>query len=112
MMLKAVWACALGVPFAAMPALAQTIPEPQTAEADATLIGLPIFSIDGKELGRMTEFVVDDGEIILIAEIERPLGFGPTIVVIPAGMVERTADRIKLKITAGQVWGRLVGHRH
>ena len=110
-MLKTLLAGTFALVIAAVPGLTQTTPDPQAFKADVTLIGLPIFSNDGKELGRVTEVGVDDGEAILIAEIERPLGLGPNILAIPAHMIERKADRIRLNITANQVRAMAAGRR-
>ena len=111
-MLRALLAGMLAVTLAAMPAAAQTLLEPPAAQVNAALIGLPIFSSDGEELGRATEVGMYDGEAILIAEIERLLGIGSTLVAIPAHMIELRADRIRLTITASQVRDTLAGPRH
>lgn len=42
--------------------------------ASAALVGLPVFTSDGREIGRITEVVRQPREPMLLAEIERPGG--------------------------------------
>jgi hypothetical protein len=81
----------------------------RTAEIHRGLVGLPIRSSDGQAIGLVTEAALDDGEAIVIGEIERPLGLGPDIVVIPVEMFANKGDHIELTLTAEQVRDRLAG---
>ena len=84
--------------------------EPQEApatEIDQGVVGLPIRSSDDQQIGLVTEAGIDDGEAILIAEIDRPLGIGHDLVVIPTEMFVNKGDHIELTITAEQVRDRL-----
>jgi len=81
--------------------------EAPAAEIDRGVVGLPIHTSDGHEIGLVTEAGIDDGEAILIGEIERPLGLGPDVVVITKEMFVNRGDHIELTITAEQVRDRL-----
>lgn len=86
------------------PAMSQHRQGPSAAQADNALIGLPIFSSDGEQIGKVVEIGIDDDDqALVVAEIERPLGFGADAVAIPTGMFVQRADRIELTITAAQV---------
>ena len=63
-------------------------------------------------MGRVTEVGIDDGQAILIAEIERPLGIGADPVAIPVEMFARKGDRVELSITAVEVRDRLARPEH
>jgi len=76
-------------------------------EIDRGVIGLPIHTSDGHEIGLVTEAGIDDGEAILIGEIERPLGIGVDVVVITSEMFVDRGDHIELTLTAEQVGVRL-----
>ena len=103
----------LALALAVMPAMAQegVTQEPKTTQLDATTVGLPIFSSDGKKLGQVVANGMADDGPVLLAEIERPLGIGPIIVAVPTNMIELRADRIELTITAIQVRNKLSGRR-
>jgi PRC-barrel domain len=71
-------------------------------------IGLAVFSSDGKQLGKVVAAGIDeDDQPVLVVEIERPLGFGPHSVAIPAYMFVRKSNQIILTITAKEVADRL-----
>ena len=112
-MLRTFLAGALALFPVVMPATAQVgaIREPPAVQPDATTIGFPIFSSDGKKLGRIVQVGVADDGPVLLAEIERPLGLGSIIVAVPTTMIERRTNRIKLTITALQVRDKLNGRR-
>ena len=76
-------------------------------EIDRRVVGLPIHTPDGHEIGVVTEAGIDDGEAILIGEIERPLGIGVDVVVITREMFVNRGDHIELTITDEQVGVRL-----
>ena len=85
----------------------QAAQESSATEIDQGVVGLPIHTSDGHEIGLVTEAGIDDGEPILIGEIERPLGLGPDVVVITSEMFVNRGDHIELTITAEQVRDRL-----
>jgi len=71
-------------------------------------IGLAVFSSDGKQLGKVVAAGVDeDDQPVLVVEIERPLGFGPHSVAIPAYMFARRSNQVILTITAKELADRL-----
>jgi hypothetical protein len=72
--------------------------------------GLPLYSSDGKLLGRVIAAGVDnDNEPVLVAEIQRPLGIGPQAIAIPTDLFVQKRDRIELTITEAEVNARLGG---
>jgi hypothetical protein len=81
--------------------------EEPTIEIDRGVIGLPIRSSDDQQVGLVTEAGIDDGEAILVGEIERPLGLGPDVVVITKEMFANKGDHIELTLTAAEVRNRL-----
>ena len=89
-------------------AVAQQAPQEAPAtEIDQGVVGLPIRSSDDQQLGLVTEAGIDDGEAILIGEIERPLGLGPDVVVITSEIFVNRGDHIELTLTVEQVRDRL-----
>lgn len=93
------------------PALAQQRSDrPPLSQIDESVIGLPIFSSDGVRMGVVTEVGTDDGEPVIVAEIDQPLGIGAVPVAIPTDMFVHTGQAIKLTITARQV-RRTLGHQ-
>ncbi len=86
------------------PSLAQQRPDrPPLSQIDESVIGLPIFSSDGVRMGVVTEVGTDDGEPVIVAEIDQPLGIGAVPVAIPTDMFVHTGQAIKLTITASEV---------
>jgi len=108
-MLRTIRAGALALTFTLTPqAMAQQEQADAPAiEIDRGVIGLPIHTSDGHEIGLITEAGIDDGEAILIGEIERPLGIGVDVVVITREMFANKGDHIELTLTAEQVGVRL-----
>jgi hypothetical protein len=81
---------------------------PLTANAARTAIGLPVFSSDGKQLGKVVaEGIDEDDQPVTVAEVERPLGIAPHLAAIPTYMLVQRPDRIVLTITAEEVANRL-----
>ena len=108
-MLRIVRAGAVALSLTLVP---QAIAQQEQADTPATeidrgVVGLPIHTSDGHEIGLVTEAGIDDGEAILIGEIERPLGIGVDVVVITSEMFVNRGDHIELTITAEQVGVRL-----
>jgi len=90
------------------PALAQPKHEPPAAKAGRTPVGLPVFSSDGKKIGKVIATGIDeDDQAVLIAEIERPFGIGADAVAIPTDLFVWKPNGIELTITAEQVRDRL-----
>ena len=110
-MIKALLTSALvGVIWLSDPALAQQKPDqPPLSQIDESLIGLPIFSSDGLRMGIVVEVGEDDGEAVVIGEIDQLLGIGATPVAIPADMFVHRDKAIELTITASELRANLVG---
>ena len=72
-------------------------------QSDAWLVGLPLYSSDGKKLGQVTEVVAAAGQRAVRAEMGTFLGLGPTPILIPEEMVERKPDRVEIIMTAAEV---------
>ena len=84
---------------AAAPAAAQPSRKSAADRPGRTLVGLPLFSSDGKRIGRIVASGADgDNQAVLVAEIERPLGIGSDAVAIPFDMFVRKAGRVELTI--------------
>jgi len=82
--------------------------EPPRVVGDNTLVGLPVFTSDGKEVGMAIALGTDESdEAVLVTQIERPLGFGTDLVAIPTDMFVRKADRIELTSRRGNSATRL-----
>ncbi len=89
---------------AVMPALAQQdVQEPRGPRLDASRVGLPLLSSDGETIGQITAVEIYNGQMVLIGEIDRPLGLGSDTVSIPAGMFEEKADHIQLTMPAESI---------
>ena len=79
-------------------------PPPTTERA----VGLPIFTSDGKEIGKVLATGTDeDGLTVLVAEFERASGIGSVAAAIPTDMFVLMTDRVVLAITAAEVSQRL-----
>ena len=93
---------------ATAPAAAQHSRKPAVGQAGRALVGLPLFSSDGKRIGRIVATGTDDdNRAVLVAEIEQPLGIGSHAVAIPADMFVRKAGRVELTVTAAEVAERI-----
>jgi hypothetical protein len=103
----------LAIVLAATPAISQYRQQWPAAKAHPGLVGLPIFSSDGKEIGKvLATGIDDDDQVVLVAEIARPLGIGADAVAIPIDMFVRKANRIELTITDVEVRKRLAQAKH
>ena len=79
---------------------------PPTSER--AVVGLPIFTSDGKEIGKVLATGKDeDGLTVLVAEFERSSGIGSVAAAIPTDMFVLITDRIVLSITENEVSQRL-----
>ena len=95
---------------AAALAMAPAIAQQALQRPAAALVGLPVFTSDGKLMGRIVDRGREGhGQAVLIAELDRPLGIGPQTVAIPIDMFVQRPDRIELTVTAEQVRDRVAG---
>jgi hypothetical protein len=108
------WLLATSLALTPMPAAAQDAaavsprPSQPATTAQGAVVGLPIFTSDGKEIGKALATGTDEHDVaVLVAEIERPFGIGSVAVAIPTDMFVRMADRIVLAITDAEVSQRL-----
>ena len=69
-------------------------PPPTTERA----VGLPIFTSDGKEIGKVLATGTDE-DGLAVAELEEAFGIGSVAVAIPTDMFMLITDRIVLAIT-------------
>jgi hypothetical protein len=102
-MLRKLRMCAVAIALATVPAVAQPTTWPIDAEAALASIGLPIFSSDGEQMGRVAGISTRDREIVLIAEMGLPLAIGSLVVAVPTDMVVRVTDRVELNATAEEI---------
>ena len=102
--LRSALLAAFTLPFAApLLANAQHKKVAPAQQSDAWLVGLPLYSSDGKKLGQVTEVVTAAGQRAVRAEMGTFLGLGPTPILIPEEMVERKPDRVEIIMTASEV---------
>jgi hypothetical protein len=82
------------------------------AQTDATLIhrglvGLPIVSSDGEQIGHVALVVVDESGPLVLAEVSRPLGIGSAPITLHAEMFVDKGYQVELIATAAQVRAKL-----
>jgi hypothetical protein len=106
-MLKMLLAVPIAVVLTALPSDGQQIHPQPRAGSSVLLVGLPVFTSDGQEIGKVAGWAKHQGEHLLIAEIERRLATGSQAVAIPIDMFVQRTDRIELFITAQQVGDKL-----
>ena len=83
-------------------------PSQPPPSAERAVVGLPIFTSDGKEIGKVLATGTDeDGLAVLVAEFEGAFGIGSVAVAIPTDMFMLITDRIVLSITEAEVSQRL-----
>ena len=101
MQLRRALTAALAIALAAPPATSRHQQEPPAVAGDHTLVGLPVFTSDGNSIGMVIAIGTDESDkAVLVAQIERSLGFGSDLVAIPGDMFVRKADRIELSNSA------------
>ena len=84
----------------AVPALhAQT----STQRGTSAVIGMPIYSSDGIEIGQVTNIGKYRGERSMIGEVGQMLGFGTRYVLIPKSIATIEKDRVTLTITRERI---------
>jgi hypothetical protein len=88
----------------AVPAFAQG-QTPPTSQSETQLVGFPVYSSDGAQLGQVVQVAMaDDGKLRAVrAELGEFLGIGTATVVINADVVEQKPDRIEVTMTAEEV---------
>lgn len=87
----------------AVPAFAQT-ETPPTSQTETQLVGFPVYSSDGEQLGQVVQVAMAEGKLRAVsAELGNFLGLGTATVVIDAGVVEQKPDRIQVTMTADEV---------
>jgi hypothetical protein len=87
---------------------AQAVQQAPPAQAGRVVAGLPLYTSDGKLIGRAIAMGLDDDdEPVLVAEIARPLGIGPEAIAVPTDMFVHKDDRIELTITEAEVNAKL-----
>jgi sporulation protein YlmC with PRC-barrel domain len=106
-----VWALLVALTVMVAAGAAQVINKKNPLSGSAALIGLSVFTSDGREIGKVVD-VVREPEPQLVAEVERWGGIGPHVVLIPIDMFVQRVDRIELTITFEQVADRLEGPEH
>jgi PRC-barrel domain len=101
-------AATLAVALVVVAPAAQLERAPPTAKANRMPVGLPVFSSDGKQLGKvLAEGIDEDDQPVLVAEIKQPLGLGSHTAAIPTYMFVRKSNQVILTITAKEVADRL-----
>jgi hypothetical protein len=89
-------------------ALAQGPQQASPVEPQPSLAGLPLYTADGKEIGKVITMGLDeDDKPVLVAEVERRLGLGLTAIAVPTDMFVRKGDRIELTLTEAEVNAKL-----
>jgi ABC-type sugar transport system substrate-binding protein len=83
-------------------------PADTTGTAVRQAVGLPVYTADGKAIGKVVASGIDqDSQPVLVAEIERQLGLGPEAIAIPTDLFVQKQGRIELTITEAEVNARL-----
>ena len=82
------------------------------AQPDATLIrsglvGLPVISSDGEQIGFIALVVADEGGPLILAEVSRPLGIGSSPITLHADMFVDKGYQVELMATAAEVRAKL-----
>lgn len=77
----------------------------QAVQGLASLMGMPVYSSDEKDLGQVVEVARGpDGKIQSIqVEVGRFLGLGNRVVTINADAIEQLADRVRLRMAGDQI---------
>ncbi|HEX5958326.1 MAG TPA: PRC-barrel domain-containing protein [Hyphomicrobiaceae bacterium] len=102
---------AAALPAIAQPSTQQPAQPPPKAKPQGGFTGLPLYTSDGKVIGRVLALGVDeDNETVVVAEIERSLGLGPTAIAVPLNLINASkgrTDRVELTLTEAEVNARL-----
>ena len=81
-------------------------PSQPPPSAERAVVGLPIFTSDGKEIGKVLATGTDE-DGLAVAELEEAFGIGSVAVAIPTDTFVLITDRIVLSITEAEVSQRL-----
>jgi PRC-barrel domain protein len=87
--------------------------EIDASQADARLIGMPIYTADGLLIGQVTNVETYGTNRAIVAAIGGFLAFGPRIVWIPLTWANKEDDYIRLLLTNNQLagFGQGIGSR-
>jgi hypothetical protein len=97
-------ALAITVPASAQSQNPPSNETPSTNQAETQLIGFPVYSSDGEQMGQVVQVAMADGKLRAVrAELGEFLGLGTATVVIDADVVEQKADRLEVGMTAEEV---------
>ena len=108
-----------GIDLAAAPIAAGMSPaaaDIDASQADARLIGMPIYTSDGLLIGQVTGIETYGSNRSLVAAVDSFMGFGTRAVWIPLNWADKEEDYIRLLLTNGQAAaflgpGRGIGRR-
>jgi hypothetical protein len=77
---------------------------PPAAQAETQLVGFPVYSSDGQQLGQVVQVAMLDGKLQGVrAELGQFLGVGAATALISADIVDRKEDRLEVMMTADDV---------
>jgi PRC-barrel domain len=87
--------------------------EIDASQADARLIGMPIYTADGLLIGQVTNVETYGTNRAIVAAIGGFLAFGPRMVWIPLNWANKEDDHIRLLLTNNQLagFGQGIGSR-
>jgi sporulation protein YlmC with PRC-barrel domain len=75
--------------------------QPDTAQPETLVVGLPIYCSDGTKIGEVTQVGMHDGQQTVAAQLEPSL-MGAKVL-IPAKLMTQQDDRLELPMTTEQV---------
>ena len=75
--------------------------QPDTAQPETSVIGLPIYDSEGSKIGQAMQVGMHEGQQAISAQLEPSL-MGAKVI-IPATMMTQQGDRLELAMTAEQV---------
>ena len=103
-MFRTLCAIVVAMALATVPLLAQQDQQqPPTSPLKTAFVGLPILSSDGEKIGQVTGVELENGQGLLVGEIDRHMGIGSDEVAIPTGVYVDRGDHIELTVTAAEV---------
>jgi len=74
--------------------------EIDASQADARLIGMPIYTVDGIPIGQVVNIDVYGSNRALVVAVGGFLGFGPRMVLIPLTWANKEEGYIQLLVTS------------
>jgi hypothetical protein len=91
-----------------LPGIAPAAPAEPIVKGDIQPYGLPIFTSDGVEIGAVAETGTDDdGHLVFLAKLAKPLGIGTETVAVPLELIILHKDRVNVLLTETEVRQRL-----